>query len=364
MKICLIGNSLSNLVLAKILLNKKIKIDLFYKDFNKKEKTSRTIGISKNNIDFINKNIFKLNKISWRVDKIKIFNEKNKKNELINFKSYNTTPFFIIKYNEIINKINYQLKNKKNFKKYKIKNNSYYSKILKKKYHLIINSEKNNKITTDYFSRRISKNYYSTAYTVITEHAKCINRTAIQIFTKIGPMAFLPISNTKTSVVFSVLDKKKYNDDEIKKCIKKYNIFYRLKNFSKIEDFKLEFSFPRNYHFNNILLFGDTLHQVHPLAGQGFNMVLRDIKIFSKLIDKKLDLGLPIDTSVLIDFENKLRHLNFIFGHGIDFIHEFFKLDNKFENYFSKKIFKYLNNNKLFNKYSSKFANEGLPVNY
>ena len=361
MKICLIGNSLSNLTLAKILLNKKIKIDLFYKDFNKREKTSRTISISKDNVDFFNKNIFNLNKISWRIDKIKIFNEKNKKNELLNFNLNNAAPFFIVKYNELINKINYKLKKKKNFRKYKIKKNSSYLKILKKKYDLIINSEKNNQITINYFSKRTSKNYYSTAYTVVAEHNKCKNRTAVQIFTKIGPIAFLPISNTKTSVVFSVLDKvKKYNEDEIREHIKQYNIIYKLKHLYKLENFKLEFSYPKNYYFNNILLFGDALHQVHPLAGQGFNMILRDIKTLSKLIDKRLNLGLPIDSSILVEFEYKLRHLNFIFAHGIDFIHEFFKFDNKFKNYFSKTIFKYLNNNKLFNKYASKFANQGI----
>ena len=30
----------------------------------------------------------------------------------------------------------------------------------------------------------------------------------------------------------------------------------------------------------NILAFGDMLHQIHPLSGQGFNMALRDIKVF------------------------------------------------------------------------------------
>ena len=89
-------------------------------------------------------------------------------------------------------------------------------------------------------------------------------------------------------------------------------------------------------------------------------MILRDVKILSQLIDKKINLGLPIDSSVLREFEYKLRHYNVIFASGIDFIHEFFKFDNKFENYFSKKIFKYLNKNKFFNKYASKFANQGI----
>ena len=142
MKICLIGNNLSNLVLAKILLNKKIKIDLFYKDFKKVQKTLRTISISKDNIDFFNQNIFNLSKISWCIKEIKIFNEVNKKKEFLNFKSHNNTPFSVVKYNQLINQINYQLKNKKNFRKFKIKKNSFYTEILKKNYNLIINSEK------------------------------------------------------------------------------------------------------------------------------------------------------------------------------------------------------------------------------
>tara|TARA_Y100000590_G_scaffold458641_1_gene613775 strand:- start:833 stop:1924 length:1092 start_codon:yes stop_codon:yes gene_type:complete len=361
MKICLIGNSLSNLVLAKILLNKKIKVDLFYKNLNKVEKIARTIGISKDNIDYFNNNIFNLKKISWCIYKIKIFNEINKKKEFLNFKNYNTNPFSIVKYNQLIDKVNYVLKKEKNFRRYKIKSNSFYSEILNKNYNLIINSEKNNKISLNYFSNRIIKDYNSTAYATIVEHTRCSNRTASQIFTKIGPIAFLPISNTKTSVVFSVSNKiNQYHEDEIKNYIRKNNFIYKIKSMSKVEKFKLEFSIPRNYYHSNILLFGDALHQIHPLAGQGFNMTLRDIKIFSKLIDKQLNLGLPIDSSILREFEYKLRHLNFLFAYGVDFIHEFFKFDNKLENFFSKKVFKYLNKNKFFNKYASKFANQGI----
>ena len=116
----------------------------------------------------------------------------------------------------------------------------------------------------------------------------------------------------------------------------------------------------RNYYKNNILCFGDNLHKIHPMAGQGFNMTLRDIKIFSSLIDSKLDLGLPLDSSILKDFENNTKHLNYIFSSGINFIYEFFKIDNNFENKFSKKIFKYLEKKDYFNKIATKFADQGI----
>ena len=46
----------------------------------------------------------------------------------------------------------------------------------------------------------------------------------------------------------------------------------------------------RSYYYKNILAFGDLLHKLHPLAGQGFNMSIRDINELSKIIKKKLVL--------------------------------------------------------------------------
>ena len=42
------------------------------------------------------------------------------------------------------------------------------------------------------------------------------------------------------------------------------------------------------YYHQNILAFGDLLHRIHPLAGQGFNMTIRDIKILLKIIKNKI----------------------------------------------------------------------------
>ena len=42
------------------------------------------------------------------------------------------------------------------------------------------------------------KEYDSLAYTTVIEHEKITNNIARQIFTKIGPLAFLPISNNRT----------------------------------------------------------------------------------------------------------------------------------------------------------------------
>ena len=363
MKICLIGDNLSNLVLAKNLLGRKIKIDLFYELPKNRNITSRTIGITQDNMDYINNNIFNLKDLSWPIKKIKVFNESNRINEILKFGSNETKLFSVIKYNELYNKLTSFLKKEKNFKKYEIKKNLSFSKLIKKKYNLIINGKKNNKLVKNNFFNIVNKDYNSTAHTVLINHKKCENTTAIQIFTKLGPIAFLPISNYKTSIIFSVLDEKvNLENINIKELINKYNYNYKIKSFGKFEKFKLKYYFPRNYYFQNILMFGDALHQIHPLAGQGFNMTLRDIKIFIKLIDEHLELGLPLDKEILIKFEKKIKHLNFIFSNSIDFIHEFFKFDNKFDNKISNHVFKLFSKNKLINKYVEDFANKGINL--
>ena len=149
---------------------------------------------------------------------------------------------------------------------------------------------------------------------------------------------------------------------EILKLIKFYNYKYEIINFSKLEKFNLFFSLSRNYFYRNILAFGDVIHRVHPLAGQGFNITLRDIKVLSELIQKRIDLGLPLDSSIFEEFENRTKHLNYIFTSSIDLIYEFFKFDNKINNNISKGLFKFMSNNKSLNKFFTRQANKGLVL--
>ena len=96
----------------------------------------------------------------------------------------------------------------------------------------------------------------------------------------------------------------------------------------------------RDYIFKNILSFGDLIHKVHPLAGQGFNMTIRDIKSLSKILEENIKLGIDDGEIIAKKFQEINKHLNFMYGFGIDAINSFFKFDSKLQNNLSRPIFK------------------------
>ena len=105
MRICLLGNNLTNLVLANVLASKKLNIDIYYNSNLRSQKshTSRTLAISPENLIFLKANNKKFKISAWPSEKIKIYVESNKEKELFEFKSNSKKNFFLIKYYEIYN---------------------------------------------------------------------------------------------------------------------------------------------------------------------------------------------------------------------------------------------------------------------
>ena len=144
--------------------------------------------------------------------------------------------------------------------------------------------------------------------------------------------------------------------------IKYYNFKYKIKNIQKIESFELKSFNLRSYYHENILAFGDLLHRIHPLAGQGFNMTLRDISTLVDIINNKQSLGLPIDSLVNKEFESSMKHKNYIFSNGVDFLYEFFNLERKINTNILSKSVKIIAKNPYINKMLINFANKGIVI--
>ena len=181
---------------------------------------------------------------------------------LINFENNSKYLFSIIKNFKLLGKL------KKTYSRisfFHIMNSRIKSNIYNN-YNLIINTDYNNILTKKYFYKKILKTYNSSAYTAIIKHEKMLNNTATQIFTKKGPVAFLPISNQETSVVFSIHNSQNKKIKNFYQLIQNYNLKYNIKKINNFETFDLKGLSLRSYYHENILAFSDLLHKVHPLA--------------------------------------------------------------------------------------------------
>ena len=351
MKVCILGNGLVSLALAKALINEDIFVDIISRKKKVIYDKERSLGISKSNITFFNKNIVNIDKLLWDIKKIEILSENFENKKILDFEN-NQKLFSTIKNYKLYDLLFQKIKKSKflNFK----------SKFKIDQYKLIINCDFSNNLTKKFFFKKFYKDYKSCAYTTTIKHKKVKNNyIASQIFTKQCPLAFLPISDDSTSIVYSFNGNEKI---DLKNKIEKYNVGYQINKIGKISVSRLKFFSLRSYSHKNILAFGDLLHKLHPLAGQGFNMSLRDIKKLLELIKSKKENGLDLDSSICSSFEKKTKHINYLFSNGIDLIHETFKFESKINTNILSKSLRLMNKNKNFGKLFTKLADDGIVI--
>jgi len=145
------------------------------------------------------------------------------------------------------------------------------------------------------------KTYEQTALTFNCKFSEGSNDTACQFFFNDSILATLPQSENEISVVWScesllyeeLINKTKKELQAI--FLERINYIY--KPSSRITN---QFSFPLSRSLseqlfkNRILLIGDAAHKIHPMAGQGLNLGLRDLRSFEKALEerKSNDIGL------------------------------------------------------------------------
>ena len=372
-KVCIIGAGLTSLVTAIVMTKCGLFVEII-KDKDNVEKGNiskiRSIAFSNSSFSFLKKlNVFNFNsKFIWPVTEMRIYNlTKNfKLKEIFKFHKKDNILYMLLNkflFREIKKKI-------KKIKIKKFKKNIYINDLISQnKYNLVINcTGPNSSVTKNFFSKhKTNFKYNEVAVVVCVKHLPVKNNVARQIFLKEGPLALLPISNTKTSIVWSL--KKKYLSAELKKRNKfvKYNLkiylstFLKIKSMSTFEYNEINFLISNTYYSHRFLNFGDALHQVHPFVGQGFNMILRDLFIFEKILKSKIKLGLDIgDQTVLDEFSKKRKSQNFAFVIGVDFLKNFFYIKNNFLKKIRNFILKKVNKNIFIKKKLFKIANEGL----
>ncbi len=365
-RICIVGDGLSGLMTAVVLAKVPgVEVNLIAKK-GTKIADKRTTAISDTNYKFINQNIINSGQnLFWPSKKIELFYETSKeKINFLNINEANSNLMYVFE-NDKVKSLLFKeiLKNKIKLIRKDVKKLDEL-----KNYDLITlciggQSKIYNNITK---IRSIKKDYKEIAITGYVKHNfKTINTS--QFFLKEGPLAILPFSKDYFSFVWSV--KKYFFENNSKKIttLVKNKILEILKSkqnitISNIQSYPISLSLRRQYYQKNILILGEGLHTIHPVAGQGFNLVLRDIKKLKEIINYYAGLGISIKNSyALNDFYNSRKPENTIMSIGVDATHSFFK-QNKYLDPFKEIIVKNIKNNETLKKFSKIISNRGLSL--
>ena len=362
-RICIVGDGLSGLLTAIALNNlSNLEVHLIAKK-DKRIKDKRTTAISKSNFDFFENIMGKLNnKLFWPSKKINLFYEtKEQKINFLNFNEDKNNLMYVFENDKVKEILLREIKKKKikvikkDIKKLSELEN-YDLKVLclgrsSTIYQNVINS------------RSIAKDYKEIALTGYVNH-NFKDVITSQFFLKEGPLAILPFSKNAFSFVWSV--KKVFIKKNIKsiitsKILELLKVNKKIKIYN-IQSYPLTLNLKRTYYKNDFLILGEGLHTIHPVAGQGFNLVIRDIKKLKEVLKYYSGLGILIkSSSALEDFSNHRKSENIITGLSIDLTHKFFK-QNKLLEPFKEIILKNISKNNTIKKISKFISNRGISI--
>ena len=160
---------------------------------------------------------------------------------------------------------------------------------------------------------RVNYNQISMVFKVA--HALPHHGVAYERFLPGGPIAFLPMNGNHSSVVWSentetAKELMELNDTEFSDAVS-YRIddcLGELEIIGNRKIFPLSLIHPESLISDRFAMVGDAAHGIHPIAGQGFNLGLRDIANLVEEIAKGKRLGLDIGGfEVLRSYESTRR---------------------------------------------------------
>ena len=160
----------------------------------------------------------------------------------------------------------------------------------------------------------LSRNYAQKALSFTIAHTKPHHNRAFEHFTNVGPLAFLPLSDQRSAVIWSV-----HSDLANRLSQAPSTLIHALFNHfgyglgtlslvSPILSYPLSLELPWTQNSNRQVLIGDAAHTIHPVAGQGLNLGIRDVFALADHLKKRHELGL--DLGLGLDSYSKRRTLD------------------------------------------------------
>ena len=389
-EILIIGGGLIGLVTAYSLALLGYKIIVVEKILNLKSSTfkkdifpdTRTTAISEGSKQFLEK-INMWNSIKSYAQQIKFINVFDRKlSSKINFynQNLNHNLGYIVKNNLIVEKFLSKFRILKNInffngltlQKIRYKDDSIigvfdniliYSK-------LIIAADGKKSFVRDISNTKCYyKEYKEKALVVNFAHELNHNNIAYEIFLKSGPLALLPMKERfgkcySSSLIWS--HNKKFVDSLVISSEKDfisvleeqlYPVTGNIKKIYTKQAFQLSSHINSKFYSKKIIFIGDAAHSIHPIAGQGWNLGLRDIKNLYKISKEFKELGLEVGS---LNFCKKYHNECFYDAYRMynitDKLNYLFMRDSQIINLLRAAGFEFIEKNNFLKKNISNFA--------
>lgn len=155
---------------------------------------------------------------------------------------------------------------------------------------------------------------------------------AHELFLPSGPFAILPLTGNRASIVWTetpraaeaamALDEAQFAAE----LARRFGDFLGdVKPIAPRWCYPLSFQHAKTYTDQRLVLVGDAAHAIHPIAGQGFNMGLRDAAALAEILVQARAHGRDIgDNLTLAEFEHWRKFDNTVLTHACDVFNRLF----------------------------------------
>ncbi len=155
-------------------------------------------------------------------------------------------------------------------------------------------------------------------------HAKPHHGRAVQHFLPAGPFAILPLKGNRSSIVWT--EERARGEatmaaseaDFVAELSKRFG--HRLGEIvlaGPRQSFPLDLQIARAFVADRLALIGDAAHVVHPLAGQGLNIGMRDVAALGEIIVESARLGLDIGAAPSLERYERWRRFDSAFSAAV-----------------------------------------------
>lgn len=165
--------------------------------------------------------------------------------------------------------------------------------------------------------KRTGWNYDQTALVCAIEHEKPHGGIAHQFFMPNGPLAILPLSGNRSSIVWSESDENAQRinalseSDYLEALRPAFGSFLgEIKLAGARFTYPLSLSIADSFIAERLALVGDAAHGVHPIAGQGLNAGLRDVAALAEILILAKRRGEDIASPLVLERYQQWRHFD------------------------------------------------------